>query len=97
MVFRSANDINAILISVRRHRIGGDVAGQIEYHLGRFQVDSKTRANPHARSVRTTGYNPHIATAHKSLQSIEKGPPSPRSLGLRRHEQARQPAARLAL
>ncbi|HEX4000850.1 MAG TPA: IS66 family transposase [Pirellulales bacterium] len=60
-----------------RHRIGAEVAEQLEYFPANFKVLKHVRHKYACGKCEHDGYNPHIATAAKPPQPIDKGLPGP--------------------
>jgi transposase len=60
-----------------RHRIGQEVSEQLEYFPASFKVLKHIRHKYACPRCDEEGYNPHIATAEKPPQPIDKGLPGP--------------------
>jgi transposase len=60
-----------------RHRIGAEVAEQLEYFPASFKVLKHVRHKYACAKCEQDGYNPRIATAPKPPQPIDKGLPGP--------------------
>jgi transposase len=60
-----------------RCRIGAEISEQLEYFPASFKVLKHVRHKYACAKCDHDGYNPHIATAKKPAQPIEKGLPGP--------------------